>query len=253
MTRSPVLRPQTLATALGDYQVMSFDCYGTLIDWEAGIWTALQPLLTANGATPDRSEVLTRFGELETAEEVAHPGSLYPRILAAVHRSLASELAMETSDQLDQAFGATIAAWPAFPDSADALRRLGRRYRLVILSNVDRAGFAASAEHLGVGFDAVYTAEDIGSYKPDPANFDYLLEHVENDLGLGAESLIHVAQSLFHDHAPAKACGLDTVWIDRQRLSQGGSWGATKRVETRPEPDWSFFTLGELADAVESL
>lgn len=242
-----------MTLSLGDYQVMSFDCYGTLIDWEAGIWSALQPLLTANGANPDRSEVLTEYGKLETAEEVARPSSAYPRILAAVHRSLATELGLETSDQLDQDFAATIPAWPEFEDSADALRRLAKRFRLVILSNVDRAGFAASAEHLGVGFDAVYTAEDIGSYKPDPANFDYLIEHVSTDLGLGADSLIHVAQSLFHDHAPAKACGLDTVWIDRQRLSQGGSWGATKPVETRPQPDWSFFTLGELADAVESL
>jgi 2-haloacid dehalogenase len=141
--------------------------------------------------------------------------------------------------------------WPAFGDSAEALSSLGERYRLVILSNVDRYGFAASNEKLGVEFDAIYTAEDIGSYKPDPANFDYLTSRVEADLGVTSEAILHVGQSLFHDHAPAKAAGLDTVWIDRQRLSEGGDWGATRRLEERPEPDHVFFSLAELAAAVE--
>jgi 2-haloacid dehalogenase len=116
---------------------------------------------------------------------------------------------------------------------------------------VDRAGFAASNEKLGVRFDAVYTAEDIGSYKPDPANFNYLLNHLAAEFGTRPELVLHVAQSLYHDHAPAKAAGLDTVWIDRQRLSSGGEWGATLPLEDPPIPDHVFFSMADLARAVE--
>jgi FMN phosphatase YigB (HAD superfamily) len=117
----------------------------------------------------------------------------------------------------------------------------------VILSNVDHAGFAGSLPRLGVEFAAVYTAEDIGSYKPDAANFDYLIAHVREDLGHGPDDILHVAQSLFHDHVPAKAHGLATAWIDRQGLRFGGSWGATREAGTRSQPDFTFATLAELA------
>ncbi len=169
-----------------------------------------------------------------------------------MHHDLARQFDLETSHELDRAFGASIPDWPAFPDSADALRYLQTRYRLVILSNVDRHSFAASARRLGVDFDAVYTAEDIGSYKPDPANFEYLLSRLRDDFGLEPGDLLHVAQSLFHDHLPAQRLGLATAWIDRQRLSEGGEWGATAPVEERPEPDYVFFSLAELADAVRA-
>ena len=137
------------------------------------------------------------------------------------------------------------------PDSADALRVLKRHYQLVILSNVHRDGFAASNRKLGVAFDAIYTAQDIGSYKPAPANFEYLLAHLKSDLGLEPGDVLHTAQSLHHDHVPAKAVGLANVWIDRRRLSEGGDWGATAHVTERPEIDRTFFTLAEMAEAVE--
>jgi 2-haloalkanoic acid dehalogenase type II len=240
-----------MTRSLLDYDALSFDCYGTLIDWESGIWAALQPLLAANDATLPRSEVLAVFGELESDQEASTPDLAYPLILARVHASLAGRYGLNTSEDLDRRFGSSVPEWPAFGDSAEALSSLGERYRLVILSNVDRSGFAASNEKLGVEFDAIYTAEDIGSYKPDPANFDHLMGRVETDFGVASEAILHVAQSLFHDHAPAKAAGLETVWIDRQRLSEGGDWGATKRLEERPEPDHVFFSLAELAAAVE--
>jgi 2-haloalkanoic acid dehalogenase type II len=233
-----------------DYEVMSFDCYGTLIDWESGIWAALQPLFTANRASPTRLAVLASYAELEYTRQAESPASIYPDILADVHRALASELGLETTEDLDRAFGESVPRWPAFPDSAEALEKLGESFRLVILSNVHRSGFEGSQRRLGVEFDAVYTAEEIGSYKPDPANFDYLLEHVATDFAVGPEAVLHVAQSLFHDHAPAKAAGLATAWIDRQRLSEGGSWGATKPLEERPTPDHVFYSLAELVEAV---
>ena len=167
-----------------------------------------------------------------------------------MHAAVAGELDLPSSTSLDEEFGASLPQWPAFPDSAPALRFLKQRYRLVILSNVHRAGFAASNRKLGVEFDAVYTAEDIGSYKPDPANFDYLLSHLQSDFGLGKESVLHTAQSLYHDHAPASRLGLAIAWIDRQRLSQGDSWGATARLEERPDTDYLFFSMKEMADAV---
>jgi 2-haloalkanoic acid dehalogenase type II len=232
-----------------DYEALSFDCYGTLIDWESGIWEALQPLLGPSGAP--RADVLAEFGRIESAQEAATPGAKYSDLLVEVHRDLAGALGLETTDELDRAFGTSVARWPAFPDSAAALASLARRYRLVILSNVDRDSFAASNQKLGVAFDAVYTAEDIGSYKPDPANFDYMISHLTDDLQIQPASVLHVAQSLFHDHGPAKAAGLDTVWIDRQHLSAGGDWGATVPVDDPPVPDHVFFSMAELARAVE--
>jgi 2-haloacid dehalogenase len=237
--------------SLRDYDVLSFDCYGTLIDWESGIWTALQPMLLANDAQVSRPEVLAEFGRLEAAQEAGNPSVLYSDLLAVVHRDLAASLDLDSDDDMDNAFGASVPDWPEFADSPGALAFLAERYRLVILSNVDRTSFAGSNERLKVEFDAIYTAEDIGSYKPDPANFDYLLGHLEDDFDVVADSVLHVAQSLYHDHAPAKAAGLDTVWIDRQRLSAGGEWGATTPIEHPPEPDHVFFSMADMARAIE--
>ena len=238
---------------LNDYRVLTFDCYGTLIDWESGIWDALQPLILHNARSDlTRDVALRAFAECETRHERESPGLRYPALLARVHRSIAERFHLETSETLDEAFGSSVPLWPAFPDSADALRALARHYRLVVLSNVHREGFAASQRKLGVEFDAVYTAEDIGAYKPADANFEYLLAHLHSDLGLTRTEILHTAQSLHHDHAPAKRFGLANAWIDRQRLSEGGSWGATAKVGTVPESDFLFFSLGEMAEAVRA-
>ena len=236
---------------LTDYRVLTFDCYGTLIDWESGICDALQPLILHgrhSGVTRDAA--LLAFAKFEHQHERESPELRYPELLARVHRSIAESLGIETSAALDEAFGASVPRWPAFPDTADALRVLKRHYRLVILSNVHRDGFAASNRKLGVEFDAIYTAEDIGSYKPADANFEYLLSHLKSDFGLEKADILHTAQSLYHDHTPAKRFGLANAWIDRQRLSQGGSWGATEKVESMPETDFVFFSMGEMAEAV---
>jgi len=236
---------------LSDFSTLTFDCYGTLIDWESGIWEALQPLLIRNDVTDvSRALALELFARAESQHETSTPALLYPEILALAHRDLAEHLQLDTNSELDRRFGQSVPQWPAFPDSSAALRALGARYRLVVLSNIDRASFAASQKLLETDFDAVYTAEDIGSYKPDSRNFEYLLHQLAADFGVGPEEILHVAQSLYHDHVPAQGIGLATAWIDRQHLSEGGQWGATTRVAQLPTTDYRFFSLAELAAAV---
>jgi 2-haloalkanoic acid dehalogenase type II len=236
---------------LTDFSALTFDCYGTLIDWESGLWDAFQPLLMANGRDDlTRAAVLPALAEIESAQQAATPGMLYPDTLMATHRGLAARFDLITNEDMDHAFGQSIAHWPAFPDTADALRILKRHYKLVILSNVNRAGFAASNRKLGVDFDAVYTAEDIGSYKPDPRNFDYMLERLKAEHGIAQGDILHTAQSLFHDHVQARRLGLANAWIDRQGLSCGSDWGATARVAERPEVDFLFATMAAMAEAV---
>ena len=229
---------------LTDHSVLTFDCYGTLIDWETGIWGAFQPLLAENPPTDlTRSALIAAFNNLEAEQQAAAPTMTYPAVLERVHRALARNLALVTSPLLDHAFGASVPSWPAFPDSSDALTLLSEHFGLVILSNVDRAGFAASNTLLGVEFDAVYTAEDIGSYKPDPSNFEYLIKHVESDLGYTKSDILHTAQGIRHDQIPARSVGLDNVWIDRTRLSETGMAGL-------PATEYLFFSMAEMAAAV---
>ena len=236
---------------LTDYRVLTFDCYGTLIDWECGIWDAFQPLMMRNLVTGlTREAVLRVFAQCESRQEQSTPNLRYPELLTLVHARMAKRLGMKTDARLDAAFGSSLPHWPAFPDTADALRILKQYYKLVIISNVHRDGIAESVRKLGVEFDAVYTAEDIGSYKPADANFEYLLAHLKSDLGLERSDVLHTAQSLYHDHIPAKKFGVANAWIDRQRLSEGGDWGATEQVEVMPAIDYIFFSLGEMAEAV---
>ncbi|MEE3211168.1 MAG: HAD family hydrolase [Actinomycetota bacterium] len=238
-----------MARRLTDHSVLTFDCYGTLIDWETGIWDALQPLLAANPtADPARRHVLDAFDRFEAAQQAATPTLPYPGVLECVHRSLAEDFSLATSAELDAAFGASVPSWPAFPDSADSLLYLATRFDLVILSNVDRAGFAASNARLGVDFDAIYTAEDIGSYKPNPANFEYLLEHLATDLGHSKADVLHTAQSIRHDHVPARRIGLDNAWIDRQRRSEAGE---SVHQDGLPAFEHVFFSMAQMVTAVE--
>ncbi|KAA2213869.1 haloacid dehalogenase type II [Teichococcus oryzae] len=209
---------------LHDFRVLSFDCYGTLIDWESGIHEALQPLLMRGGLDLPQDAVLEAFAQHESAQQAETPGMPYAELLARVHARLADEWGVEPDARLDARFGASVPDWPAFPDSAEALAYLGQHYTLVVLSNVDRRSFAASQKRLGIAFHAVYTAEEIGSYKPDRRNFDFMLARLAEQ-GHGRADILHTAQSLFHDHAPAKKAGLASAWIDRREGQEG--WGAT--------------------------
>jgi 2-haloalkanoic acid dehalogenase type II len=231
---------------LGDFEVLTFDCYGTLIDWETGIHQALAPWLEAQGAGATRDRILDAFAKAEAPQQEATPGLRYPELLARVHAKVAAQLGAAPDPEAAAAFGRSVADWPAFSDSAAALAYLKRHYRLVILSNVDRTSFAHSNRRLGVEFDAVYTAEDIGSYKPSARNFEYMIEHL-GQLGLAPSDILHTAESLFHDHVPAKTHHLATCWIYRRHAQQG--FGATMDPGTRPDTDFRFNSMAELAAA----
>lgn len=234
---------------LTDFDALSFDCYGTLIDWEKGIVAALRPWAAASGLALSDEELLAAYSRHEAEVETTHATDLYPAILAGTMRALGAELGAQVSDAEAEAFGRSVPDWPAFPDSPDALARLARRYRLIILSNVDRTSFAGSNRRLGVTFDGIVTAQDVGSYKPSPRNFDALAAEARR-LGVPEGRLLHVAQSLFHDHVPAKAAGLPTVWIDRRHEKAG--WGATPAPSAPVTPDWTFRSMAAFADAVDA-
>lgn len=232
---------------LTDFDALSFDCYGTLIDWESGLRQALEPLRALGDASLTIETVLETYATAEPETERDHPSMRYPDVVARSATATAAALGIEVPDDLAAAIGASVPEWPAFADSAEALARLQQRYKLIILSNVDRTSFAASNAKLRVTFDAILTAEDIGSYKPDARNFAALLNHT-GDMGIRPERLLQVAQSLFHDHVPAKAAGLTTVWIDRRHDQEG--FGATPPA-TGVQPDWTFPSMAAFAAAVE--
>lgn len=231
---------------LSDFSVLSFDCYGTLVDWESGIWAALQPLLAKIASGLSRDTALAAFARHESAQQAETPGLCYSELLACVHDRLAAQWNVAPDEAAARAFGASVGEWPAFADSAEALAYLERFYRLVILSNVDRASFARSNTRLGVAFAAIYTAEEIGSYKPDPRNFHYMLDRLA-EAGHRPDEVLHVAQSLFHDHVPANRCALHSAWIDRRRGSEG--WGATPPPEEAAHYDFRFASLADLVAA----
>ena len=231
---------------LSDFKALTFDCYGTLIDWETGLYAALQPLLKKGGITLKRDEVLAAYARLESAQEAATPQMIYSELLAEVHRRLAREWNVSDDEKDAVAFGKSVPDWPAFADTAASLQYLQRYYKLVILSNVDRASFEGSNKRLGVTFDAICTAQDIGSYKPDPRNFAHLINTLAG-LGVLKRHILHTAQSLYHDHVPGQAAGLATAWIDRRHQLEG--WGATSPPEGTPRYDFRFVSLAEMVKA----
>lgn len=221
-----------------DVRALSFDCYGTLIDWETGILNALADWVSRVGP----QTVLSGFGAVEPDIEHAHPTWPYRQIVAEVHRQMARELNLPADYGAATRFAGSIGDWPPFADTVAALHRLKSRYRLYILSNVDEVSIAATLRQLKVPFDGVFTAERIGSYKPDPRNFDYLLARLAEQ-GIQRHELVHVAQSLFHDHGPAQAAGLHTVWIDRN----SGRPGAARLPDPVPPFDLRFQSLADFA------
>jgi len=235
-----------MARELSDFDALSFDCYGTLIDWESGIAAVLSPWASAVGLDLDREQLLTAYAGHEARTEWDRPTTLYPEVLAQSFRDTGAELGHEVSDEWAERLGRSVPDWPAFADSADALARLSERYALIILSNVDRTSFAGSNARLGVEFDAIITAEDVGAYKPRLNHFERL-DEVIAERDVPRDRLLHVAQSLFHDHGPAKQVGLSSAWINRRQADAG--WGATPEPDAEYSYQWEFPSMAAFADA----
>jgi len=232
---------------LTDFKALTFDTYGTLIDWESGIATALQPLLARVTPRPSRDQALELFAREESAQQAETPAMIYSALLSAVYLRLARLWDVAASDAEVAAFGGSVGDWPAFPDSKNALAYLKRHYKLITVTNCDRESYKGSARRLGEPWDAIYTAQDIGSYKPSPRNFDYLLAHLKSDFGIGRDQILHTAQSLFHDHVPATAAGLATAWIDRRHAAEG--FGATPPPPGDYRLDFRFTSMADLVRA----
>ena len=233
---------------LTSHKVLSFDVYGTLIDWESGIVTALSHGYS-DLKTP-RVEILHAFHNLEKETQSRHPNLPYSHLLAKLHPALASQLNLSPpSEAASQQFGESVGSWPAFPDTVAALHRLQDHFKLVVLSNTDRASFAATNDTQlpGVVFDAVFTAQDIGSYKPDGRNFEFLVGYARENWGFGKDELLQTAQSQFHDHYPAKEMGIRSAWIVRPGAVMGEQGEKGEEIW-----DWKFDTLEEMADAVDN-
>jgi 2-haloalkanoic acid dehalogenase type II len=252
---------------LTQYKLLSFDIYGTLIDWESGIFTALTPLVSqlpssspyiSSSPAETRKLLLRAFSAHERALQAEQPKLPYNQLLTETYTRLATTLGVEASDEDARKFGQSVGSYPAFPDTVAAMQELGKHYKLVALSNIDNTSFARtlSGPLNGVRFDAIYMAEDIGSYKPSLENFEYLIKVAREAFGVRKEEILHVAQSLTHDHVPAKEIGLSPgVWIarggaDGKGSAIGGEYEALKG-EGRIELGAVYSTLGEMAEDVE--
>jgi 2-haloacid dehalogenase len=224
-----------------DFEALTFDCYGTLIDWETGILSALHPVLERAGLSVDHESLLERFARIESSIQRG-PYRPYRQVLTGVLRGLGSELGFRATQAEEQAFAASVGTWPTFPDTVDALTVLRDRYRLAVVSNVDDDLFEGSATLIDVPFDKVVTAQQVRSYKPARTHFDEVLRRLEKPM----DRVLHVAQSLFHDIAPAKALGFSCVWVNRRAGKPGG--GATFPADAKPDLE-----VPDLASLVEHM
>ena len=225
-------------TDLAQFEWLSFDCYGTLIDWESGILGYLRPLLLRNGCAIGDAQVLNFYSEFEPSAQSGEYRT-YREVMASVARNFGRELNFEVTDEDAAGLAESIANWEPFPDTVPALRQLRSRYKLAILSNIDDDLFAGTAAKLQVPFDSVVTAQQVRSYKPSIQNFETLLKRT----AAPRERLLHVAESLYHDVEPAKSLGIATVWVNRR---EGRTAAASKLAAVRP--DIEVRDLAELAE-----
>lgn len=267
----PMPEPTVQLKPLTTFKSLSFDIYETLIEWESSIIRYLEPLEKHSSASPYKNsadaDAKTKLGQLFNKHEIElqaeSPTMKYDEILEQASLRVAVDLGITIDDEVKsnaKAFGASVGYWPAYSDTVNAMKRLGKYYKLVALSNVDRDSFArtSSGPLAGVNFWRVCTAQDIGSYKPDLKNFEYLLKHIaqedkkEGGRGISKDENLHVAQSLFHDHRPAKKMGMSSVWINRKDVGTGSGEGFEQMHESGELGyGWRFKSLGDFADEVE--
>ncbi|KAI0738630.1 HAD-like protein [Daedaleopsis nitida] len=269
MTASPANTVHLQPGALTKYKALVFDCYGTLVDWETGLYTGLKPLFDKSGKPSDRRAVLEAFLSVEADLQARYPTMLYPDLLAKVYTTIEARLqnketppdalrddistgttvvsSAHTSSGTTPVFAQSVGSWPSFPDTVPALITLSKRFKLVILSNIDRATIAKTRALMEgpFAFDAVYTAEDAGAYKPAPEMLAYALAHLKEEFGIEQEEVLMTAQSVFHDIAPAKARGMATAWINRADAVTG------LKDAKGDEAMFIFPTMSAMAEAVE--
>lgn len=231
---------------LSDYRVLTFDVYGTLIDWEGGMISGLRMLTEKVNRDLSRDEILEAHARLESFHQKYTPGKRYQDILATVYRRLAEEWGVEVTWNECLVYGQSVKSWRAFPDTVEALKYLKKHFKLVVLTNVDNDLFLSSNEKLGVFFEGVFTAEDIGSYKPADINFDYCFEALEMR-GIKKSEILHVAESMFHDHAPANKHSMANCHIYRRHDKEG--FGATMKPAEMPSVNFRFNSMAEFAQA----
>ncbi|KAL6853235.1 HAD-like protein [Trichoderma novae-zelandiae] len=246
---------------LTSYKALSFDIYATLINWESGIFSQFLPLLgklpkdhtLRNKSLVDlRGYLLKQYSIHEHALEVEHPDEKYSVLLSKVYENVAGDLGIVVTHDEAEAFGGAIGKWPAFADTVAAMQKLGKYYKLIALSNVDKESFANTLRNglHGVEFDAIYVAEDIGTYKPNPNNFNYLVQHARQDFGIEKQEICHTAQSLTFDHIPVASLGFGpAVWISRGGGSMG--MGDLEEVKDKVNIGATYETLGDMAADVE--
>jgi 2-haloacid dehalogenase len=198
------------------FTTISFDCYGTLIDWESGILPTLRAVLASHGQSLPDAAILELYGEFE-AEAESGPYQSYRQVLQAVVRAFADRLHFHASSAEIGSLGESVRAWPPFPDTVAALHELQKRYKLIVISNIDDDLFAETRKHLGVEFNGVITAEQARSYKPSINNFQMAL----HKLALSPDRLLHAGQSIYHDVVPARSLGISTVWVNRKSARPG--------------------------------
>ena len=205
---------------------LSFDCYGTLVDWETGISLAIAEVLRSRGMSKTRTEILTLFADLEPRVQNSQTFLEYRRVLRGVMAAIGTELGFQCTESDLTCLEETLPNWPVFPDVMGALNELKTRYKLAVISNVDDDLFAGTSVALGVDFDVVVTAEQVRSYKPDERNFRVTSSRMEVE----KEKWLHVAESLYHDIKPANELGISCVWVNRRNRG-----GGTRRIDAVPD------------------
>jgi 2-haloacid dehalogenase len=233
------LKPNPRMLNFDNFRVLTFDCYGTIIDWESGILSALRPILQRHSKSVDDGRLLELYGDLEQNAE--NPYQSYQRVLRAVVRGLGQNLGFKATVEEADSLPDSLPRWKPWPDSVAALQQLRTKYKLVIISNVDDDLFAATSKHLQVEFDHVITAQQAKCYKPCREIFELALSRI----GLPREEVLHVGQSVYHDVVPAKSLGLSAVWVNRPSARPGV--GAVKAASGKPDLEVS--DLASLARA----
>ena len=231
---------------LSDFKALTFDVYGTLIDWESGMVAGLKPLTDKVKADLSRDQILEAHAYYESTTQRWTPAKKYYELLPVVYRRLAEEWGVEVTWEECVAYGLSVRQWPAFDDSREALAYLKKHFKLMVLTNTDNLSFSGSNARLGVHFDGVYTAEDVGSYKPADRNFEYMIETLARQ-GIQKDDILHTAESMFHDHAPANRHGLANCWIYRRHDKEG--FGATMNPGEMPTTDFTFNSMAALVEA----